>query len=111
MPDIAPIHGLGAMIIFMGLLLLNSAFLTASIIFLLIEKRKKKRIIPSLNAKGLFISTLIVEIVLIALILFIQFSNNYPVLDFLDLISPVFVFTTIIAMIIINVKYSRAHKN
>ena len=73
MSDIGPIHGLGAMIIFMGVLLLNSIFLILSILLLLIEKKKGRRVIPFLKAKGLFISTLTIEILLIALILYIEF--------------------------------------
>ena len=111
MSDIGPIHGLGALIIFLGLLFINTLFLLISILFLFIENKREKRIIPAFSAKGLLLSTLILEIILVALILFIEFSNNLSLLEYIDLISPIFAFTAILAMIIINIRYSKQHRN
>ena len=111
MSDIGPIAGLGALIIFIGLLLVNSIFLILSTIFLLIEKSRNKRIIKVLNSKGLFISTLIVEVLLFGLIVFTDKSNNSDILNYLDLTSPIIAFIVLVGLIIVNFRYSRQHPN
>ena len=111
MADIASIHGLGALIIFLGLLLFNSILLLISITFLLIEKKKEKRVIRQFSSKGLFISTLVVELILIFLIIFVEYSNNNVFLDYFDLVSPMIAFTILLALVIVNIRYSRQNKN
>ena len=110
MSDIGPIHGLGALIICLGLLFINTLFLTISVIFLLIERKNGRRLIKQFSAKGLLVSTIILEIILLALMLFIEYSHDQNILKFIDLVSPGFAVTAILAMIIINIKYSRQSK-
>ena len=110
MSDIGPIHGLGALIICLGLLFINTLFLIISVIFLLIERKNGKRLIRQFSAKGLLISTIIFEIILLTLMLFIEYSHDQNILKFIDLVSPVFGITAILAMIIVNVRYSRQNK-
>lgn len=104
-------HGLGALIIFFGLLILNSFFLILSIFFLLFENWKKKRIIRQFNAKGLFISTLIVSLTMLFLLVIIDNSSNIDFLDFMDLIAPFLTIAILIGLLIANFKYSRRFKN
>ncbi len=103
-------QGLGALLIFLGLLVINSIFLILSILFLVIEKRKKKRVIKLLNSKGLFVSTMIVEVILLFLILFTEKTNDSDILGYLDLVSPIIAFIVLVGLIIINVRYSRQNK-